>query len=38
VPDSIPDVLSDRSTGNVPVSDQVKGAVPPLATVNVYPE
>jgi hypothetical protein len=35
VPDSCPVVLNDRPGGSTPVSDQLKGAVPPLATVNV---
>ena len=35
VPDSCPVVLNDRPGGNAPVSDQVKGGAPPLATVNV---
>jgi hypothetical protein len=37
VPDSCPLGLKDMPAGRAPVSDQVKGATPPLATVNVNP-
>jgi hypothetical protein len=35
VPESCPVVLKDKPGGKAPLSDQVKGALPPLATVNV---